>query len=285
MKLFSTSNDMSTESDLSEAISPKIYKTKASEKESKSKVTDLLFDQEPKEKKIKIKAWVFGIALVLLFIGRFNVPFNNPDCIVDKVQDWFLGANEYIMNNPSLRNGMQILCSGFMDIMFLGTGAFWIMRGSSSRLIIATLSFYIIRALVQSVWYSPFPSSGYWWDDPGFPSLVVPYGKGSDFFFSGHIGFVTICALEWRKFKYPIVTAILAVGGVYTAFILLTYKVHYSIDLFVGVTFAHYVYIIVDKYKEKIDSFLIEVYYAIGGFAKKGAVKFSGSKDTEAEFL
>jgi hypothetical protein len=284
MKLFNSSND-STESDLSEAISPKLFKIKPSEKEFSTKETDRLYEQEPKEKKIKIRAWVFGIAIVLLFLGRFNVPFNNPACIVDKVQDWFLGANEYIMSNPALRNGMQILCSGFMDIMFLGTGAFWIMRGNSSRLVVTTLIFYIVRAIVQSLWFSPFPSSGYWWDDPGFPSLVVPYGIGSDFFFSGHIGFVTICALEWKKNKNPLIASVIAIGGVYTAFILLTYKVHYSIDLFVGVTFAHYVYLMVDAYKEKIDSFLIEIYYYIGGFANKGAVKLNGSKDMESEFL
>ena len=26
---------------------------------------------------------------------------------------------------------------------------------------------------------------GYFWEHPGFPSIVVPYGRSSDFFFSG----------------------------------------------------------------------------------------------------
>ncbi len=30
-----------------------------------------------------------------------------------------------------------------------------------------------------------FPE-GFYWDTPGFPSLVVPYGRTSDFFFSGN---------------------------------------------------------------------------------------------------
>jgi hypothetical protein len=53
MKLFKTSNDISTESDLSEAMSP-TYKPKHSEKGSElipNKVTDQLYQQEPKEKK------------------------------------------------------------------------------------------------------------------------------------------------------------------------------------------------------------------------------------------
>jgi hypothetical protein len=285
MSQFKSSDGLSTESDLNEAMSPKLFKVKPLEKEYTSKDTDQLYDAEPKEKKIKIRAWVFGIAIILLFAGRFNVPFNDPPCIIDKVQDWLSGVNEWIMNNPSWRNALQILCSGFMDVMYLGTGAFWIMRGNSSRLVVATLIFYIVRAMVQGIWFSPFPSSGYWWDDPGFPSLVVPYGKGSDFFFSGHIGFVTICALEWKKNKNPLVATILTIGGIYTGFILLTYKVHYSIDLFTGVTFAHYVYLMVDSYKEKIDSFLIGVYYYIGGFAQKTFSARRTSKDSDQEFL
>jgi hypothetical protein len=288
MKLYRTSNDMPTESDLSEAISPKIHKTKTSEKDSElltTKVTDMLYQQEPKEKKIKIRAWVFGISLVLLFLGRFNVPDNDPPSIVDKVQDSLSGVNEFILNNPTLRNTLLILCSGFMDLMFLGTGAFWIMRGNSSRLVVSTLVFYIVRAIVQSFWYSPFPSSGYWWYDPGFPSLVVPYGKGSDFFFSGHIGFVTICAAEWKKTKNPLMATILTIGGIYTGFILLAYKVHYSIDIFTGVTFAHYVYIMVDSNKEKIDSFLIEIYYKIKGLFEKSSMALHSPKDSEHEFL
>jgi hypothetical protein len=284
MALFKSSNDMAPENDLNEAISPKVFKSKNSDKEA-PKLTDMLYEQQSKEKKIKIRAWVFGISLILLILGRLNVPFNDPPCIVDKVQDWLQGANEWIMNNPTWRNTLQILCSAFMDIMFLGTGAYWIMRGNSSRVVVSIIIFYIVRALVQSIWYSPFPSSGYWWDDPGLPSLVVPYGKGSDFFFSGHIGFVVICLSEWRKNKYPLIATIIGIGGVYTAFILLAYKVHYSIDIFTGVTFAHYVYILVDTHKEKIDSFLIEIYYALGGFAKKGLKTISSPKDPESELL
>ena len=46
-----------------------------------------------------------------------------------------------------------------------------------------------------------FPQ-GYFWDYPGFPSLVIPYGRTSDFFFSGHTGFLTICCLEWYHLGY-----------------------------------------------------------------------------------
>ena len=48
--------------------------------------------------------------------------------------------------------------------------------------------FYLVRAVLQSVETSPFPD-GFYWENPGFPSLLNMYGKQSDFFYSGHIGF------------------------------------------------------------------------------------------------
>jgi len=89
---------------------------------------------------------------------------------------------------------------------------------------------------------------------------VVPYGRGSDFFYSGHIGFVTICATEWFENKKKLVGWLIVLGGVYTAFILLAYQVHYSIDLFAGLFFASWCWHFFDRNKEVIDSFFIKVY-------------------------
>jgi len=287
MKLFNTSGEMANNTDRECPDSPTGFKSKGAEKdinEGHIKITDLLYQQQPHKKRVKIKLCVFLIALTLLVIGRFNVPDNEPPCIVDFVQNWFSAVNEFILNNAAWRNALQIICSAFMDLMFLATGAFWITRGNSSRLVVTTIIFYIIRAIVQSMWWSPFPE-GFTWYDPGLPSLVVPYGKGSDFFFSGHIGFVVICASEWKRNGNPLMVTILSIGGIYTAFILLVYHVHYSIDLFTGAFFAHWVFMMVDSYKEKIDSFLIEVYYTGRGFFKKGLRKVSDPKDTEQDLL
>jgi hypothetical protein len=146
-----------------------------------------------------------------------------------------------------------------MDIMFMTTGAYWIFYGNTSRMVMSTLIFYFTRAAVQQIWYSPYPKN-YFWDYPGFPSFVVPYGRSSDFFFSGHIGFVVINASEWIKNKKPWAATIVGIGGVYTAFILLVYQAHYSIDIFTGIICASWVFIIVDMHKEKFDGFFVMIY-------------------------
>jgi len=109
------------------------------------------------------------------------------------------------------------------------------------------------------MWYSPFPP-GYVWDDPGFPSLVVPYGRTSDFYFSGHIGIVTICACEWITWKKYFASALIGLGGLYTIFIMLSFQAHYSIDLFTGIICGHWMFMLIDGQKDRIDTFFLTVY-------------------------
>lgn len=49
----------------------------------------------------------------------------------------------------------------------------------------------------MGIFHMRFPV-GYYWSDPNFFSISVPYGRTSDFFFSGHCGFLSICFFEWR---------------------------------------------------------------------------------------
>lgn len=216
---------------------------------------------------LAMKFVVFLGCVGVLIAGRFSVPDNEVECIVDQVQIWLAGANAAILGDPALRNALQIMCSAFMDILFLSTAGYWVLTSRTARLILTVLIFYITRALIQKIWFDPFPP-GYWWYDPGFPSLVVPYGRGSDFFYSGHIGFVTICLCEWVSNKKPWMIAFTVVGGFYTGFILLTYRVHYSIDIFTGLVYAHWCYLMMDRYKEPIDTFFVKVYLYIAKIFK-----------------
>jgi len=105
--------------------------------------------------------------------------------------------------------------------------------------------------------------------DPGFPSLVVPYGRGSDFFFSGHSGFLLICANEWntlgnkrlRNFVYCVLA--------YTVFILLVYRVHYSIDIFGGIIIADWCYTKVSTKKHIIDEKLTKGYIIVRNLTRR----------------
>jgi hypothetical protein len=201
---------------------------------------------------------VFLTVVVVLFAGRFSVPDNEVTNVQDKIVTALGFANDFINTpgNEHYRDFFQFFCSLLLDIIFIVTFGHWVLYGKSCRLPATLGIFYITRALVQKVWFSPFPQ-GFYWESPGIPSLVVPYGRGSDFFFSGHSGFVVICASEWHKLKMPKIRNFIIGTAVYTVLILLIYRIHYSIDVFTGVIFAEWCFIKVDSYKDVLDHYWV----------------------------
>ncbi len=139
-----------------------------------------------------------------------------------------------------------------VDLTFLATFGYWTIFGKNARLPFSLGLFYVIRAVIQSIWYSPFPD-GYYWFSPGFPSLVVPYGRGSDFFFSGHSGFIMICLLEWHRIGKKAMRNLVLIPMIYTVITLLVYRIHYSIDILVGLVFSDLCFWWVDRHIHKMD--------------------------------
>lgn len=87
-----------------------------------------------------------------------------------------------------------------------------------------------------------FPED-YIWEYPGFPSLTVTYKPTSDFFFSGHVGAMTFCALENYSVENYAMMSLAIFAMFFESFVLLVTRAHYSIDLISGVVFAHYIWI------------------------------------------
>jgi len=200
------------------------------------------------------RASIFVAIVIVLFAGRFSVPDNEVSQVQDKVMDALEFANNFINTpgNEHYRDFFQAFCSFLLDVIFMITLGHWVLYGKNGRLPVSFAVFYGTRALVQAIWTTPFPEGNYWYS-PGFPSLVVPYGRQSDFFFSGHSGFLVICASEWHKLKVPKLRNFIIGTAVYTILILLIYRTHYSIDVFTGVIFAEWCFWKADTYKDVID--------------------------------
>jgi len=230
-----------------------------------------------------VRLILFLFCSLILVIGRITLPDHNVSSTVDTLMDALAGVTEYLIGHPQLRAALLICSSLFMDAVYITTGYYWISYGKTSRLLMSILIFYVIRGLVQFMWYSPYPLN-YHWDYPGFPSIVVPYGRNSDFYFSGHIGFVVINACEWLKNDKPWAAFTVALGGVYIAFILLVYQVHYSIDIFTGIICAGLVFMLVDKYKEKFDGFFIGIYSLVNRLFR-ACLKWTGATKLQRDFI
>jgi len=117
--------------------------------------------------------------------------------------------------------------------------------------------FYGVRALTQQYFVMGYPT-GFTWDNPGVPSIVVPYGRSSDFFYSGHCGFLMICALEWESRGLKRMSILTHFINAYLAFVMLICQIHYSIDIFTGIIMGHYTFLMVSTRINKFDCLLSE---------------------------
>lgn len=128
------------------------------------------------------------------------------ECIVDQIFEWTSSINDYLFRNVEITNEIIIYCSFLMDAMVLSFLALFMFYWHSFRVMIAYLLFFCSRAIVQNIFFMG-RYQRYLWGDPGIYSVVVPYARTDDFYFSGHIGtcfllFLELKAQKWHRLKY-----------------------------------------------------------------------------------
>jgi hypothetical protein len=183
---------------------------------------------------------LFGIFNNIQIIGN-PIPENN--CYVDVVHDWFKPLNYYFRGNKAFSSFLCIFGSLSIDILFLISYYSWAIYSIDWRYGINTMLFYGARYILNETARLRLPDLLYF-PYPGFPSIVVGYIQGSDFFFSGHCGFPIVCMMEfiWLK-KFWIAGYAIFVTCI-EMIMMEACREHYTIDLIVGIIFAHYISII-----------------------------------------
>ena len=195
-----------------------------------------------------IKLSISGIIIILFAIfNNVNIignPTPDNNCYYDVVHDWAKPLNYYFRGNEGFNKFLCILGSLTIDILFLISYYTWAIYSIDWRFGINTMLFYGIRYILNEVARLDAPNLMYF-PYPGFPSIVVGYIQGSDFFFSGHCGFPVVCMMEfiWLK-KFWIAGYALCVTCVEFLLMCLTSREHYTIDIIVGIIFGHYISII-----------------------------------------
>lgn len=166
-------------------------------KEEKKEMKKTILTLSPKTR-TTFKMILFVIVVSFVFAGKaFGVPDADYPIIHDPIMyNWFSGMNTYVNENQGAADFFQISSSLLMDFSFFAMFIYWVIFINTGRILYATAIFYVTRSIMQNFVVFPFPD-GYYWKDPGFPSLTVPYGRSSDFFWSGHCGFLTILICEW----------------------------------------------------------------------------------------
>ena len=190
-----------------------------------------------------MRVGMFCIVLAILFWGKNNLSDEAHDdttgAIIDLLFQATVSVNELMVSSKAWMNFFQLSSSWCIDITFFGMFLPWIYNGNSFRLIVAYALFYGIRSIIQTVCVMPYPN-GMIWIFPLAPSLTVPFGVTSDFMPSGHVGFCAIAAAEFFKRKWYILMVCAWLVALYEAFVMLSARNHYTIDLFFGFIMAHY---------------------------------------------
>lgn len=182
-----------------------------------------------------------------LYTRKFNSPRKSVECLSDKVFHLTQGLNDRLNSDTTLLRFFQISSSMIIDFADLSVMVAYSIRGVTLAYPIQVAFFYISRGIIQGFFKFGFPK-GIIWPDPGIPSLTVPYGVMSDFYFSGHCGFMTLMALENYQLGNKKNALFLFMLLPYVAIVLIATRCHYSIDIVIGILTATYCHFLIHKY-------------------------------------
>jgi hypothetical protein len=125
----------------------------------------------------------------------------NGKAIRDKTFEATQWLNNYLVGdkeNLLLIKTWMIFCSGIMDIMVVTLFVNWAYVGRNLRLALTFLSFYFFRTTLQN-FFTMEKDPEFYFEFPGFPSMVIAYGSTNDFFYSGHVGMCVMCFCEFNR--------------------------------------------------------------------------------------
>jgi membrane-associated phospholipid phosphatase len=181
---------------------------------------------------ILVRAAAVAVALALWFwtqrlIGRKARP---AEGIGDRLHDVTEPLHAWLAAHPKAADATLILASAFIDLFGLYLIGATIL-GPTVRPFAALLMVFALRQLCQWLCTLPYPK-GQIWRHPGFPSLLVTYGVGNDFFFSGHTAIAVLAALELGRAGPPWIAAAAALIAALEAAAVIVLRAHYLMDVF-----------------------------------------------------
>ena len=100
---------------------------------------------------------------------------------------------------------------------------------------------------------------GYIWEFPGIYSLSVTYGVYNSFYFSQYLGLGVINFCEFRDMRYHKLSHAMVLTLICMGMMVIFCRAHYSIDIFGGLVFGHYFWILGERWSWLIDYGLMRI--------------------------
>lgn len=199
--------------------------------------------------KTNLRYMEIGVKLVAVFILMIFIWYfgsgasqrqKSPNfCLDDRGHDYLNDLNAYIHENDKTRHFLQITSSLFMDSVLVNVLLHFLVYDQNGYGFYMTIMFYGLRGIVQSIFTYRFPRGGIW-DDPGVLSITTPYGLTCDFYISGHCGFTAANAYYMWMIGRKKTSIYLMIGCCYLAFVLILFRIHYTLDIPIGIFFGIY---------------------------------------------
>ena len=213
-------------------------------------------ESPPKWRGVLLRFALTAIALVIWFwtqslIARRALPTSG---VGDALHALTAGLNSYFYHSPSAANALLILSSALID----GLGLFLLGRwlfGPGVRPFLGLVLLLGLRQVMQAICALP-PPPNMIWHYPGFPSLLVTYNVGNDFFFSGHTAIAVFGGIELARLGKRWLTAIAASIVLFEIAAVLILRAHYTMDVFTGLLAALCVAQLCTKLSQRLDAWL-----------------------------
>jgi hypothetical protein len=199
-------------------------------------------------------ACVGWILYRIFYLTESTQEWNLKYCFDDKLLTYFLaGITHFLSQHLMVRDMMFITASAFLDIFMVSFLIVFAKKGDSWRPVIHLMMFYCVRGLFQTVTVLEFYDT-YLDESPGFPSLTVPYGYQSDFFYSGHAGVALALGFIFHDLGYKHLFYFGIFLSIFESFVMTVIRAHYSIDIIFGVLMAHYFYFLSKRIANVLDN-------------------------------
>jgi hypothetical protein len=156
--------------------------------------------------------------------------------IGDALHTMTAGLNSYFNHSPTAANALLILSSAIIDALGIFLLVRWLF-GPSVRPFLGLVLLLGLRQILQAICALPAPPNMIW-HYPGFPSLLVTYSVGNDFFFSGHTAIAVFGGIELARLgkRWLAIVAVAIVLFEIAAVLIL--RAHYTMDVFTGILAA-----------------------------------------------
>jgi hypothetical protein len=176
----------------------------------------------------------------------------------DALHNLTAGLNAYFYTSPVAANALLILSSALIDALGLFLLTRWLF-GPSVRPFLGLVILLGLRQILQALCALPTPPNMIW-HYPGFPSALVTYNVGNDFFFSGHTAIAVFGAIEVARLRKNWLTALAIVTVLFEIAAVLILRAHYTMDVFTGLLAALWVAHLTNRISPYLDARLAAFY-------------------------